>query len=161
MPVDPLQLAQLIEQHARTLRLWVRSRCASSEDVVQEAYCKLAVQEPPPDKPVAWLYRVCLNLAEKQRLSDTRRQRREQAWAQQKSSTTNTDDPSNLTEILAAVETLDAEQREILVARIWGKLSLEEVAEICGISTTTAFRRCNAALQTIREKLLPESEKRQ
>lgn len=71
MPLDAAELAKLIENQAACLQLWVRSRCAASEDVVQEAFCRLAVQEPPPDNPVAWLYRVCRNLADKQRLSET------------------------------------------------------------------------------------------
>ena len=55
MPLDAVQLAQLIEGQAACLRLWIRSRCASGEDVVQEAFCRLAVQDPPPENPVAWL----------------------------------------------------------------------------------------------------------
>ena len=70
MPIDAVQLAKLIESQAASLRLWVRGRCASGEDVVQEAFCKLATEEPPPENQVAWLYRVCRNLAEKQRLAD-------------------------------------------------------------------------------------------
>ena len=43
MPLNAAQLAKLIESQAVCLRLWVRSRCASGEDVVQEAFCRLAV----------------------------------------------------------------------------------------------------------------------
>lgn len=160
MPVDAQQLAELIEQHAGSLRLWIRSRCVSAEDVVQEAFCKLARHEPPPDNPVGWLYRVCRNLAERQRLSEKRRRDREQVWASAKSSANRGDDSSNLSEMLSAVETLDEELREVLVARLWGRLSLAEVASLCGISTATAFRRYEAALQSIREKLVTHSEKR-
>src|SRR5437773_1191586 len=82
MPIDAAHLASLIESQAASLRLWVRSRCASPEDAVQEAFCRLAVAEPPPVNPVAWLYRVARNLAERQRLADARRRKREQtrAW---------------------------------------------------------------------------------
>jgi RNA polymerase sigma-70 factor (ECF subfamily) len=160
MPLDVAQLARLIESHAGSLRLWVRSRCASGEDVVQEAFCRLALQEPPPENPVAWLYRVCRNLAEKQRLSDKRRHERERAWAEFESATTDPADSLEMVETLAAVEALDDELREVLVARVWGQLSLEEVGELCGISTATAFRRYQAALQTLRARLEPKSEKR-
>ncbi len=160
MPLDARQLAELIENHAGSLRLWIRSRCASAEDAVQEAFCKLAQQEPPPDNPVGWLYRVCRNVAEKQRVSERRRRSREQTWAQLKSQSARPDDSSDLTETLAAVEELEEELREVLVARLWGRLSLEEVANLCGVSTTTAFRRYEAALQFIRSKLNPPSDKR-
>lgn len=160
MSVDPRELADLIEKHAGSLRLWVRSRCASPEDVVQDAFCKLAVQNPPPLNPVAWLYRVCRNLAEKQRLSDTRRRQREEVWSATKGSTSKSIDSTDMSAMLSAVEALDEELREILIARLWGKLSLEEVARLCGVSTSTAFRRYEAALQVLRAKLIPKCEER-
>ena len=160
MPLDASQLARLIESQAASLRLWVRGRCASCEDVVQEAFCRLAAQEPPPDNPTAWLYRVCRNLAERQRRSDERRRKREQACTQMQSRGSDQFDPLEMMETLAAVEQLDDELREVVVARIWGKLSLEEIARLCGVSTSTAFRRYEAALKVLRAKLESKCENR-
>jgi RNA polymerase sigma-70 factor (ECF subfamily) len=160
MPLDAAELAKLIETQAASLRLWVRSRCASCDDVVQEAFCRLAAAEPPPENPVAWLYRVCRNLAENERRSDKRRVERERIWADLRSWAAPDADPLELRETLAAVEALDDELREVLVARVWGQLSLEEVARLCGVSTATAFRRYHAALETLRTKLEPRTEKR-
>jgi DNA-directed RNA polymerase specialized sigma24 family protein len=56
MPIDALRLAKLIERHGAALQLWVHSCCDSPEDAVQEAFTKLAAQDPEPDNPVAWLY---------------------------------------------------------------------------------------------------------
>src|SRR5688572_5994708 len=137
MPIDAVQLVKLIESQAASLRLWVRGRCASGDDVVQEAFCRLAALEPPPDNQVAWLYRVCRNLAEKQRLADKRRRDREQAQARPEVVASVQTDPLELAETLAAVESLDAELREVVVARVWGQLSLEEIGRLCGISTAT------------------------
>ncbi len=159
MPLAAAQLAKLIESQAASLRLWVRSRCESCEDVVQEAFCRLAVAEPPPENPVAWLYRVCRNLAERQRLSDGRRREREQTWARLAVPASHPSDPLEIAETLAAVEELNAEQREVLVARLWGQLTLEEVAKLCGVSTSTAFRRYEAALTALRTKLESKCEK--
>ena len=153
MPLDAARLAQLIESQAGSLRLWVRSRCASPDDVVQEAFCRLAVVDPPPQQPVAWLYRVCRNLAEKQRLSDLRRRRRERATAQTEASSIGYGDSLELEETLAAVNLLDHELREVLVARIWGRLSFEEIAGLCRISAATAWRRYQAALEALRARL--------
>lgn len=160
MPLNASQLAELIDSHAATLRLWVRSRCAAAEDVVQEAYCRLATQEPPPDNPVAWLYRVCRNLAERQRRTDQRRQNRETVRAEQVAPVGERVDPLELAETLEAVERLDDDLRDVLVARIWGGLSFEEVAGLCGISTATACRRYHAALVALRTKLDSPCEKR-
>ncbi len=160
MPLDAAQLAPIIEGHAATLRLWIRSRCSSPEDVVQEAFCRLAVQEPPPNNPVAWLYSVSRNLAEKQRRTDKRRHLREQAYAQRKETPREPADRVEVQETLAAVEALPLELRDILVARVWGQLTLEETAQLCGLSTATTFRRYQTALQTLRAKLASNSETR-
>jgi RNA polymerase sigma factor (sigma-70 family) len=155
MPFDAAQLAKLIEDHAGPLRLWVRSRCASRDDVVQDAFCRLAVQEPPPENPVAWLYRVCRNLADRQRISDVRRRKREQDWARAEVVTNGQADPLEVAETIATVEELDPELREVLIARLWGRMSLEEVGRLCGVSTATAFRRYETALKALRAKLEP------
>jgi RNA polymerase sigma-70 factor (ECF subfamily) len=157
MPLDAAQLAELIQSHAATLRLWIRSRCTACDDVVQEAFCRLAVQEPPPENPVAWLYRVCRNLADKQRLADWRRRRREQARARPEAGADRTD-VLEVAEAVAAVDQLDPELRDVLIARVWGRLSLEEVGRLCGISTATAMRRYRAALEVLRSKLVPKCE---
>jgi RNA polymerase sigma factor (sigma-70 family) len=156
MPLNAERLAALIEQHGAVLRVWTRPRCNSSEDVVQEAFCRLAVADPPPDNPVAWLYTVCRNLAEKQRLADSRRHRRERHRSAGVVACASPVDQAERAEAIAAVEQLEESLREVLVARIWGGLTLEEVAELCGISTATAFRRYQAALTELRTLLEPE-----
>jgi RNA polymerase sigma-70 factor (ECF subfamily) len=160
MPVDAAPLAALIERQATSLRMWVGARCSSADDIVQEAFCRLAILEPPPDNPVAWLYRVCRNLANNQRLADARRRGREQASARKEAAPDRTSDSLEVAEAVAAVEDLVPELREVLVARVWGQLSLAEVAELCGISTTTAFRRYEEALRTLRNKLESPANKR-
>ena len=56
-------------------------------------------------------------------------------------------------EAMAAVGRLTGDLREVLVARIWGQLTLDEVGKLCGISTATALRRYEAALTFIRAEL--------
>lgn len=153
MPLDAAQLAELIDRQAESLRLWIGLRCAAADDVVQEAFCRLAIQSPPPENPVAWLYQVCRNLADKQRRSDSRRSRRENARALEETNSAVPADPLELAEAVKAVELLDDELREVLVARIWGGLSLEQIARMCAISTATAHRRYHAALHALRMKL--------
>jgi RNA polymerase sigma factor (sigma-70 family) len=153
MPLDPVQLEELIGSQLVPLQLWVGRRCASCEDVVQEAFCRLAYHEPAPEKPVAWLYRVCRNLAEGQRISDERRREREKRLARPDVGTADPAENLEISETLAAVKELAGDLREVLVARIWGELSFEEISTLCGISTATAFRRYQAALKDLRSKL--------
>jgi RNA polymerase sigma-70 factor (ECF subfamily) len=155
MPLNASQLALLIHAQAASLRLWVWSRCSWPDDVVQEAFCRLASQDPPPENPVAWLYAVARNLADKQRRGDQRRRRREEIRAAAESVADASSDALELADITAAVENLPDELREVLVPRIWGGLSLDEIARICGISAATAWRRYQTALTTLRNKLDP------
>lgn len=157
MPIDALRLAKLIERHGASLQLWASSCCDSAEDAVQEAFAKLAIQDPEPDNPVAWLYQVSRNVALKRRLSDRRRRDRELASAQTEVAATPAD-PLEIADLQAAVASLADELREVLVARIWGQLTLDEIGQMCGISTATAFRRYREALEALRTKIEPPCE---
>ena len=72
--MTPRQLAELIATHAAALVLFARQWCAAAEDVVQEAFIKLAAQRTAPDNPVGWLYRVVRNGALGANRSARRRQ---------------------------------------------------------------------------------------
>jgi DNA-directed RNA polymerase specialized sigma24 family protein len=48
---------------------------------------------------------------------------------------------------------LPLEQREVVVARIWGGLTFEELAHLVGCSLPTAHRRYQAGLVALRERL--------
>ena len=61
--VGPELLGRLVDENAAALVLYARQWCSAPEDVVQEAFLKLAAQKPAPDNPVAWLYRVVRNAA--------------------------------------------------------------------------------------------------
>jgi Sigma-70, region 4 len=45
------------------------------------------------------------------------------------------------------------EEREVIVAHIWGGLTFEQIGEIAGCSASTAHRQYTAGLTTIRERL--------
>ena len=53
----------------------------------------------------------------------------------------------------AALQRLSLEQREVIVARLWGELSFEDIAEMTGTSSSTAHRRYQAGLASLREEL--------
>ena len=52
-----------------------------------------------------------------------------------------------------ALQDLPSELREIVVARIWGELSFEEIGEVIETSTSTAFRRYRDAIELLRERM--------
>ena len=52
-----------------------------------------------------------------------------------------------------ALGELPLEQREVLVARLWGGLNFNEIGELVGCSSSAAHRRYAAGLAALRERL--------
>lgn len=153
--MDANELGRLLDEHATPLVLFARQWCATPEDVVQEAFIKLASQRRPPQKPEAWLYRVVRNTAVSVSRSSRRRKKRESKvarknalWFQPKK-----DGYLDAAEATNALETLPVEEREIIVAHLWGGLSFDQIAEVAGCSSSTAHRRYISGLQSLRERL--------
>ena len=148
------QLATLIDTHAASLVLFARQWCVAPEDVVQDAFCKLTVQRTIPTDSVAWLYRVVRNGAIDAGKSDRRRQRREFAvarpirWFAEKEI-----DGLDAGAAVQALEGLAPDLREVIVARLWSGMTLEQVAAVVGCSVSSAHRRFEAGIAALRERL--------
>jgi RNA polymerase sigma factor (sigma-70 family) len=157
--LDPAgdQLARLLDQYAGPLLLYARQLCADPEDAVQLAFIKLADQSSWPDDCGAWLYRVVRNEALQQQRGTSRRRNREihfaatrDAWFEH--------DPAATCDAQAATESLNrltACQREIVTARIWGGLAFREIAELVGVSLSTAHREYQQAIVQLQTELDP------
>jgi RNA polymerase sigma-70 factor (ECF subfamily) len=152
--MSPPDVVRLIDAHAAALVLYARQWCAAPEDVVQEAFLKLVRQGRPPHDAVAWLYRVVRNGALDAAKGDRRRQRRESAAARPVRWFAEPEvDGLDAETAVAALQRLPAEQREVIVARHWGELNFEQIAEVAGCSASTAFRRYSAGVETLRQQL--------
>jgi RNA polymerase sigma-70 factor (ECF subfamily) len=152
--MDAHAFARLVDRHGPPLILYARQWCQVPEDVVQDAFVKLIAQPRPPDDPVPWLYRVVRNGALDAGKTARRRERREQAVARPECwfREAAVDDLDAATAV-AALQRLPLEQREVIVARLWGGLSFEQIAEVAGCSASTAFRRFDAGLDALRREL--------
>jgi RNA polymerase sigma-70 factor (ECF subfamily) len=151
--MTPRQLADLIATHGPALVLFARQWCDGPEDVVQEAFVKLATAKPPDD-PVAWLYKVVRNAALDAGKAARRRSARERSAARPDRWFAEPEvDGLDAAEAVAALEALPADQREVIVARLWGGLTLAQVAAAAGCSVATAFRRYEAGLAALRQRL--------
>ncbi len=153
--VGPELLGRLFDGHTAALELYARQLCDCAEDVVQEALIELVRQPRAPDDLVAWLYRVVRNKAISASRSAGRRKRHETeaagsrpAWFER--SAAELIDAGTAT---AALELLPLEQREVVVARIWGGLSFQEIGQLVGVSDSAAHRRYEAGLSAVRQKL--------
>jgi RNA polymerase sigma-70 factor (ECF subfamily) len=152
--MSPAEFARLIDVHAAPLVLFARQWCDEAEDVVQEAFLKLVVQDRPPQDTAAWLYRVVRNGALDAAKMARRRQRRESAAARPVRWFVEPEvDGLDAETAVAALQQLAAEQREVIVARHWGGLSFEQIADVAGCSASTAFRRYTAGVEVLRQQL--------
>lgn len=155
MGVTPERLAELLDAHAAALELFAAQWTQAPADAVQEAFVELARQPELPRNIVAWLYRVVRNRALSEARAARRRKRRELSaiersdlWFQTRSSSEL--DPKEADD---ALRRMPDELREVLVARIWGGLTFEQIAEVLQTSTSTAFRRYEEAISYLRTRL--------
>lgn len=152
--MSPQEFARLIDDHAGSLVLYARQWCDAPEDTVQEAFLKLAAQEQTPRDVRAWLFRVVRNAAIDAARGARRRERREAAVARPLRWFVESDaEGLDAEEAVAALQRLPLEEREPIVARLWGGLSFEEIGAIAGCSASTAFRRYTAGLEKLRTEL--------
>ncbi len=153
--MGPEQLGRLLDQHAAALTLYARQWCAAPEDVVQEAFLKLIRQKPEPTQVVAWLYKVVRNGAISAARASQRRKRHEGAAAQYTPAWFLPTEGTALDAEAAtrALTELPSEQREAIVAHLWGGLTFEEVAGLMHTSSSTAHRWYLAGLRALRERL--------
>ncbi len=153
--MDPTLLGRLIDQHAAALILYARQWCAAPEDVVQDAFLKLVAQTRIPEQVVPWLFRVVRNRAISVARSERRRQRHEAVAAARAAPWFVADLAKDLDAqtLRAALGELPLEQREVIVAHLWGGLTFEQVGELVSCSTSMAYRRYVAGVSALRERL--------
>ncbi len=158
MPISASKLAELWHQHASSLRLLARMRCLSADDCVQEAFIRLASEDPEPEDAHAWLARVVRNLSIDHARRDGRSQVREQRAARPEGQWFTTTETNDLelsgTDCEVALRSLPTELREIVVAHLWNNLPFRKIAEILDMPASTVHRRYREALDTIRNHLI-------
>jgi RNA polymerase sigma-70 factor (ECF subfamily) len=157
--MDSKLLGSLIDRFAARLELYARQWCEEPEDVVQEAFVKLATKATTPLEPAAWLFWAVRNGAINAGIARRRRCQHEAlaaaempAWfeAGQSSSNHFAADPESAQ---AALSVLPLEQREVIVAHLWGGLTFEQIAELTGTSASSAHRLYHGGLTALREHL--------
>jgi RNA polymerase sigma-70 factor (ECF subfamily) len=152
--MKPCELAHLVDRHGPPLILYARQWCLAPEDVVQEAFLKLMALAQPPREVIPWLYRVVRNAALDAGKQARRRQRRESEVARPLRWFVESEvEGLDADTAVAALQRLPPDQREAIVARLWGGLSFEEIAAVAGCSASTAFRRYEAGIAALREEL--------
>jgi RNA polymerase sigma-70 factor (ECF subfamily) len=152
-PMTPQTLGRLYRECAPALLLYARQWCEGGEDVVQDAFVKLAQQRNAPEQPVAWLYTVVRNLVRMASRSTGRRRQRETRASSPEAWFSTVDDRLDARRAAEVLGELPLDQREVIVARLWGGLTFEEIARLVGCSLPTAHRRYQAGLTELHERL--------
>lgn len=154
--MDPHDIGRLIDRHADALVLFARQWCDAPEDVVQEAFVALAGQRPTPENPTAWLFRAVRNGAINAAKADRRRRQHETKaaarspdWFEASPSTDAIDPEAAEVELRA----LPIEQREAIVAHLWGGLTFEQIGAMSGRSSSAAHRLYQSGLKALRQRL--------
>jgi RNA polymerase sigma-70 factor (ECF subfamily) len=149
------------DAYGRRLLLFARqwaSSAADAEDIVQEAYYRFWRSDYRNDADAhvqlfAMVRRAGLDATRKR----LRREARERAASEDPGSWFVVPDDSRETsrEVEYALSQLPAEQREVVVLKIWGELTFEQIARSLQISPNTAASRYRYGLQALRKSLNP------
>ena len=152
---QPEYLCELLDRHGPALALYAKTWCDCPDDVVQNALLKLVSLSSEPDDALAWLYRAVRNAAISARRATKRRRRYEAEAASQgrrwfRSSVAERLDAQTVAD---GLKRLPEPEREVMVARIWGGLTFQQIAEVAGCSSSTAHRRYATGLAMLRERI--------
>lgn len=127
-------------------------RLAPSEEVVQDSFMKLWLQEFPgkfEHYPKAWLYKVCRNLA----IDTIRKEKRislEENIEDILSTPCVSESLLEASRIMAEINKLDAPEKEVLVLKFNDDLTYKEIAELTGVSVNLVGVRIHNGLEKIR-----------
>ena len=153
-------MAAVYEKHAPKLLAYARSMSASGEhapeDVLHEVFLGLMRKGLPLDDGdlLPYLFSCVRNRLFNLNRAAGRRRRREQSRAAMTAPQVFDPEPGReeaTTRLEAALAELPGEQREAVVLRIWGGMTLAEVARVQQASLGTAASRYDYGIQKLRK----------
>jgi len=163
-PVDPATLGGWFDAYGAALVLYARQWLdrGAAEDVVQEVFVRLVAQRAAqrPANARAWLYRATRNAAIGAARSLWRRGRRERDVAREHSEwfQPRPEDPIDARAAQAALESLPAAQREIILLRLWSGMTLAEISDVTGAPLSTVHDHYRKGLAGVRRVMESRSE---
>jgi RNA polymerase sigma factor (sigma-70 family) len=152
----------LYADHGREILAYALRRVSDPEDaadVVAETFLvawRRADEVPPGEQARLWLYGVARRALANQQRGERRRERLgERLRADLAPALAGAPDPPD-PDVLAALERLQPEDREVLRLSAWEELSPSEVARTLGISAVAARSRLHRARRRLRRALMEE-----
>jgi RNA polymerase sigma-70 factor (ECF subfamily) len=155
--MDAEQLSMWYDSYGDRLMLYARNWLPedSAQDIVQGAFIRLMSRSLAPRDAQAWLFRTVRNEAVTRLRRQERQRRHGRQIAMQRVGWFESH-PEDLIDARTAQDvlmTLPQPQREVVLLRIWGQLSLKQIARIVGNPLTTVHSRYKAALAAIKERM--------
>jgi RNA polymerase sigma factor (sigma-70 family) len=155
--MDPERLAAWYDAYKDRLRLYARNWLGdeAAQDAVQSAFVSLMAQVVLPRDVQAWLYATVRNEA----IARLRQQQRTARLHERLDLLQETWFEGHADELIDArtaeqvLLSLPETQREVVLLRIWGQLSLKQISQIVGSPLTTVHSRYKAALAAIKERM--------
>ncbi len=149
----------VLDQYGGALLLLARqwgSAPADAEDIVQDAFIRYWRRRGKVRDPAAYLFAAVRSAALDQRRRAALRGRIQRAASTpEEMIESQTLDADCRTAMEKAIAGLAAEQREVLVMKIWGGLTFAAIGAVLGIPAATAASRYRYALVALRGQLDP------
>lgn len=134
---------------------------AGAEDLVQGTFLALAGMAVPPTHPKTWLWQTLRRLGAASCRQRFRREKRELRVAQAEACTANPLEglcqKEDSVRLQTALDALSGEDRELLVAVLWGNLTFADAAKVLGGSSSSLHRRYHQILKRLRQEIVEES----
>ena len=155
------ELEQVYRQHRQalfSLALTITGCSELAEDAVHDAFLRLCeMQETPSGRLAAYVFAAARNSA----VDCCRRTKRDLKLAETlfaETPTTGTANDSSATDdgcerLRHEIESLDAGTREIIVMKIYGELTFDEIGEVIDAPPATVATRYRRGLLALEEKL--------
>lgn len=118
---------------------------SAAEDVVHSVFCNILKRTGLPRELRPYLFRAIRNAA----VDGHRRRRKSLAWLENAPAEAATD-PHGALMLADALETLSDDERETIIAKVYGNLTLAEIAEIRGVSVNTVASWRRRGLEKLR-----------
>ena len=138
-------------------RQWADSH-AEAEDIVQDAFVRFWPNRASARSARAYLY-ACVRSAEMdRRRAEARRRRREGAAepAGENLFESSIEHDERREAIERALKSLPTEQKEVVIMKIWGGLTFQDIGRTLETPANTAASRYRYALASLRESLRQE-----
>ena len=156
-PIDPAKLGSWFDAYAGRMVLYARQWLAAqwAEDVVQDVFIRLMAQGREPDNVKSWLFAAVRNAAISAFRSESSRRTRERKVASESQDWFESQ-PADLLDAAAAesaLTKLPAREREVIVLRIWGQLTLAEISQIVEMPLSSVHDCYRSGIAMLRKTL--------